>query len=272
VFELGNRHDVRQLVLRTILTYLELLGILRQGTPFYAGYEAKPLVALSEILDRFAGERRQFVSNIFSAAKKGRLWYSLDPAEVAQQLGSERDRVMRALQYLDDQQLVELRASEPRLRFSRIDTGATDPERLVDTLVKRFERREEQEIARLQRVLALVDEPACQTAALVGYFGQHLPGPCGHCSACQTDQRAVLPAVAPLPSIGAQVSAARLAELSAAHPQALGDARQQARFLCGLSSPALSQARLSRDPLYGVLDEQPFADVLAWCSTAFATR
>ena len=50
VTELSVRHDVRQLVLRTLLTYLELLGILRQGTPFYAGYEAKPLVPFADML------------------------------------------------------------------------------------------------------------------------------------------------------------------------------------------------------------------------------
>jgi len=38
--DLSARHDVRLLVLRTLLTYLELLGVVRQGTPFYAAYEA----------------------------------------------------------------------------------------------------------------------------------------------------------------------------------------------------------------------------------------
>src|SRR3712207_907264 len=41
--ELSNRHDLRLLVLRTALTYLELAGVLRQGTPFYAGYRVRPL-------------------------------------------------------------------------------------------------------------------------------------------------------------------------------------------------------------------------------------
>ena len=40
--ELSVRLDVRPLVLRTILTYLELEGLLRQGTPFYAGYSFRP--------------------------------------------------------------------------------------------------------------------------------------------------------------------------------------------------------------------------------------
>src|SRR6266511_4059404 len=64
VADLSSRHDIRQLVARTILTYLELLGILRQGTPFYAGYEAKPLIDLDQILARFTGEPRRFVSRI----------------------------------------------------------------------------------------------------------------------------------------------------------------------------------------------------------------
>ena len=37
-----TRHDVRPLVLKTVLTYLELEGLLRQGTPFYAGYRLRP--------------------------------------------------------------------------------------------------------------------------------------------------------------------------------------------------------------------------------------
>ena len=41
-YELSSRHDVRPLVLKTILTYLELDGFLEQGTPFYAGYSVRP--------------------------------------------------------------------------------------------------------------------------------------------------------------------------------------------------------------------------------------
>jgi ATP-dependent DNA helicase RecQ len=54
-----------------------------------------------------------------------------------------------------------------------------------------------------------------------------------------------------------------LAELCAAQTRALGAPRQVARFLCGLSSPAISAAKLTRHPLYGALAEVPFAQVLA---------
>ena len=46
---------------------------------------------------------------------------------------------------------------------------------------------------------------------------------------------------------------------------ALGHPRQQARFLCGLSSPATGKARLGKHPLSGALEDRRFADVLAWC-------
>jgi len=48
-FDLSFRHDIRMLVLRTALTYLELLGVLKQGTPFYNGYEFRPRVDDDEI-------------------------------------------------------------------------------------------------------------------------------------------------------------------------------------------------------------------------------
>jgi len=265
VADLATRHDVRQLVLRTILVYLELHGVLRQGTPFYAGYEAKPLVPLEDILGRFAGERRQFLEAVFGAAKRGRVWYGLDPAAVATRLGEDRERVLRALHYLEEQGLVELRASEPRLRFTRVDSGTGDRDALVTTLAERFARREEQEVARIQQVLALAEHPGCQTQALVGYFGEQLAAPCGHCAFCETGQAGSLPP-APRPApIDEEVDAGEFITLRVTHADALGDPRQQARFLCGLTGPAFARTRLSRHPLFGALVEHRFADVLAWC-------
>jgi ATP-dependent DNA helicase RecQ len=266
LIEMSNRHDIRPLVLRTALTYLELLGVLRQGTPFYAGYEAKPLRPLGEIFARFSGERRQFVSRIFAAARKGRIWYGLNPVDLAARLGSDRERVVRAVEYLDEQGLVELRAGEPRLRYARIDDGTTDSGTLVTALAQRFHRREALEIQRLQQVLGLAEHPGCQSAALVAYFGESLNKPCGHCTFCESGLAQRLPGVPAPPPIGSVVDADDLADLCAAQPAALGNARQQARFLCGLTGPAFAQARLSRQPQFGILEERRFADVLDWCA------
>ena len=64
---------------------------------------------------------------------------------------------------------------------------------------------------------------------------------------------AALPPASALPAPETVVAPARIAGLRAEHPEALGQPRQLARFLCGLSSPATTRERLSRHELYGAL-------------------
>ena len=265
--ELSAHHDIRALVLRTALTYLELLGVLRQGTPSYATYQVQPLRPLAEIVGSFRGERARFLEEVFARAKQGRTWYTLQPDELAAELGQERQRIVRALGYLEEQGWAEVRPSDARLRFTRLDRAA-DPATLADELARRFAQREALEVARIQQVLALVEVPGCQTNALVGHFGEQRARPCGHCSACAGLPRQ-LPPARPLAPLPAGLDVGELEGLRRAQPEALGEPRQLARFLCGLSSPAASRARLTRHPLFGTLQAYRFADVLAWCEADF---
>lgn len=265
--ELATRHDLRPLVLRTAMTYLELLGVLKQGTPFYAGYEIKPLQPLAEIIGGFNGEAARFVEGIFAHAKQGRLWYALNPEDTAQALATERKRVVRALEVLEERGCVQLKAADVRQRYSRL-RAQEDADALTAELARRFHRREESEIARIAQVLELVEHDGCQTNALVSYFGEERAEPCGHCTWCRTGKAARLPPERALPPLPANLDVDDLQALRETHSEALGEARQVARFLCGLSSPALSKARLSRHTLFGALEERRFRDVLAWCKNS----
>ena len=264
LYALSNRHDLRPLVLRTALTYLELEGVLQQGTSFYAGYKVQPLVPLEELVGRFQGERATFVRALFAKAKKGRTWYSLDPTEVAGALGQPRERVVKALDYLQEQRLAQTQVSEPRQRFTRLRTREDAPT-LVAMLRQRFQQREAKEVGRVQEVLRLVTHAGCQSNALVAHFGQQRERPCGHCTFCRTGVARVLPAPRPRPDLPAGLDVAAFRALAAKHPEALGHPRQAARFLCGLSSPALSRAKLGNHKLFGVLEDWPFAEVLGFC-------
>jgi len=115
-------------------------------------------------------------------------------------------------------------------------------------------------------VLDLVRHNGCQVAFLVGYFGEKRTEPCGHCTFCVTAKAQELPEPRSLPPIESVIDAAALRALREANPAALGRPRQAARFLCGLSSPALQKAKLTRETLFGALDDYAFADILAWCS------
>ena len=182
--DLASRHDIRLLVIRTLLTYLELAGYLEAGTPIYAEYELRPLVAFDEILSRFAGERRDFLRGIFQQAKKAKIWSRLDLETAAQALGSPRDRLVRALDYLAEQTLLEVRAAGLRHPYRWL-RPPEDLNALAKDLHERTLERETREIARLDQVLTLAAHDGCQTAFLAAHFGEHLPHPCGHCSWCE---------------------------------------------------------------------------------------
>jgi len=101
LYELSVQCDIRQLVLRTALTYMELRGILRQHTPFYGSYRIKTRIPACEIAGKFQAERARFVAEIFRHAREGRTWYTLDIGRAAQMMNQERSRVVRALEYLE---------------------------------------------------------------------------------------------------------------------------------------------------------------------------
>ncbi|HEU0055070.1 MAG TPA: C-terminal helicase domain-containing protein, partial [Longimicrobium sp.] len=264
IFDLSARHDIRQLVVKTALTYLELLGVLRQGTPYYAGYRLKPLRGVEWIIEQFRGERQGFVRGIFQVAQKGRTWYSLTPDEAARDLRADRGRVVAAVEYLGEQGWVEIEASEVRQRFTRL-VAEPDVDALTAELMERFARREEQEVRRIQDTVDLATSDSCITNRLLAHFGEHRQAPCGNCTFCETGEAAVFP---PLPAprpVDESVNAREFRALRAENREALGEPRQQARFLCGLTSPALTKARLGRHPLFGAVEDRRFLDVLAWC-------
>jgi ATP-dependent DNA helicase RecQ len=261
--KLANRFDLRQLVLRTALTYLELLGMIRQGTPFYAGYKAKLLAPLPEVVGRFSGERARFVSALFGQAKFGRTLYTIEPDEPV--LGTvDRGRVVRALEYLSEQGLAELQVTDLRQRYTKL-VPRLDVEALAGELEARFVQREVGEVERIGQVVELVERDGCQTNVLLEYFGEVRAEPCGHCTWCSTRTATRFPALPPHPPVERAIDAAAFRALCARHPDALGTARRRARFLCGLSTPALTQAKLTRNPLFAALEDRRFAEVLAWC-------
>ena len=262
-YDLSGRHDLRPLVLRTAMVYLELAGALRKGTPFYAGYEFRPLRGIEAVLGEFDGAAGETVAGIVRAARRGTKWYAVDPDATAAKLAVERKRVVRVLDVLAERGLIELKASDLRDRYERL----VGPERAHDlsrSLVEKFEARERGEQERLARVPALMQSAECLTNALVRYFGEERAAPCGHCSFCRTGQAATMP---PVPEAGPLEDAVPLGELNAladAHPQALGTPRQRARFLCGLSAPSLTKAKLTKHRLFGATETRAFETVLEY--------
>ncbi|MDR3691612.1 MAG: RecQ family ATP-dependent DNA helicase [Fimbriimonas sp.] len=260
-YELSQRLDMRMAVLRTALTYLELMGLIRSGTPVYTGYELKLATSVSDVVSQFPGVHGDFVRSIFDYAKRGKIWYGLNPDDAANVLGVERRRVVRAIEVMEQKGLVEVRAGDVRIPYWRLSC-ALDPVQVTGELIARFERRESQEIARLKSVVDLVELDACQVNSLVGYFGEERHAPCNHCTWCLTKTRQSLPSP---PNALIDLEPGRVETLLRRLPLAQQAPRQLAKLLCGISSPSFTKLKLTRDPLFGSLEHHAFAEVVAWC-------
>ena len=118
-------------------------------------------------------------------------------------------------------------------------------------------------MARLRRVVDFAEGQGCLTRRLVGYFGEELPGDCGHCAQCAGEPAVPLAPAAATPSTPTiRAALTEIALLAAEHPGALGTPRQRARFACGLSSPRTARARITRHRAFGSLADAPFEAVL----------
>lgn len=257
-YELSNQHDIRPLVLRTLFTYLELAGYLSAGTAFYANYRFKPLLSSKEILARFEGERREFVANIFKRASKARSWFDIDIQQTAKAIKSDRERIIRALDYLAEQQLLEVKTSGIRTPY-RLLNMPDNLDALADQLYQRAQQREKSELKRLQQVLQLAALQSCHVNALAQHFGDTRHHTCGHCSWCLERQSVVLstpsnPTIDPL--IWQQACAIS--------QPLLADPYVFSRFLCGISSPKLSRSKLNQHTLFGAFQDIPFKAVLSY--------
>ena len=273
LYELSHSTDIRPLVIETVLTHLELRGVVRPLGSFYSSYQFRLLQPEARVLAGHEPERQAFLRRLFAAGAKGTKWTTLNPEEAAQALGEERDRILKALTWLQEAGEIELKPSGVRQKYRLCeDRAARDPETISQEMQRLFEHREKRDVERLRQVLELCMHRGCLTRWLLHYFGEELEADCGTCTSC-LEQAKGIKAMDPreiphsrAPEITTEDVAAIKALMGERHA-ALRSPRQLARFLCGLSSPASSRARLTRHDSFGRLQQVPFTEVLTQTET-----
>ncbi|WP_164103966.1 RecQ family ATP-dependent DNA helicase [Candidatus Laterigemmans baculatus] len=258
-YRLSSETDIRVLVARTLLTYLELDGYLRGTSPRYDTYQFRPLTSSQSILAHFSGERRQFIAGLLASAVKGRTWFSIPLPVAARRLGADRERLVKAIDYLAEQGWIDVRVSDLVHGYHKLKP-ITQPTALAEELHARLTDREQGEVQRLDEVFELIAANECQAATLSEHFGETMEQPCGRCTACTGDGPLRIPE-SHEGRIGRSAATA-VRDLAGRHPEVLATPRQQARFLCGFTSPAMTRSKLSRDPHFGVCNGIPFGRVM----------
>lgn len=272
-YDLSRTVDIRPLVMETVLTHLELAGVLSPLGAVYAGYRYRFIQPEARILAGHKPERQAFLKKLFTASQRGRTWLTItDTDALAETIGESRERIVKALTYLEEAGEIVLQPSGVRHRYRLCaDPEQRRPAALATHMVELFATREVKDVQRLQRVIALAQEPGCITGHLLSYFGEAEMQACGHCGNClqgALSQPRVIPR-SPVPVISvAQVE--QIQQLIQEGHAALRAARQVARFLCGISSPATTRDRLTRHDSFGLLKDQPFNEVLAQCESLMA--
>ena len=109
---LSSLSNIRLSALKTLLVYLELENIIKPAYSYYAEYKYKQLIPENELLARFKDERYHFVQAILQSADKARTWATVNFDKLQQFYPSERSRVVVALDYLDQQGLIELQTKQ----------------------------------------------------------------------------------------------------------------------------------------------------------------
>ena len=265
-YELSAQYDIRPLVIETALTYLELDGVVRATGPFYSEYKFQPKRPSAEILARFDERRAAFIRGIFKQARKGKTWFAVSLDDVTRATGEPRERIITALNYLEEQGDLVLQVAGVRQGYRLLREDA-DPAALAAILSDRFGQRERRDVERMDTVLGYAQHDDCLTNYLLRYFGEDLGRPCGHCARCAGERARPLP-VSPGATLGDE-TAQLIKTLRNEGHAALASPRQVARFLCGLPSPMASRARLGKHPLFGVVGGVPFREVLAFVESAW---
>ncbi|MBI6633647.1 RecQ family ATP-dependent DNA helicase [Pseudomonas paralactis] len=263
---LSDHSNIRELPLKTLLVQLELKGVIAPRYAFYAEYRFKYLVEPDALLARFSGERQQFVAAIIQVCKRAKTWATVDFDALYQQHNAERSRVVKALDYFQEQGLIELESKQMTEVYSLLDTDF-DPQTLSAELYTGFKQHEVTEVARIHAMLDLFATEHCLGQRLAQYFGdENAPQRCGHCSVCH-GHVAHLPDPPSLPALVDKNFMGLCGDFIHRHHEYTGhlpDAERLTRFLGGISVPLFTKLKARGISGFAALEDYPYAEVRDW--------
>ena len=262
-YDISRTTDIRPLVLETVITYLEKDKILEPAGLFYATLQIAFRHPEDRVIAGHTPERQKFLKSLFASGKRGTRLLTIEPDAAAEKLGESRDRILKALSYLEEAGDIEIKPSGLRHKF-RLLAGAKErnPREIATWLHGLFTSREKQDLARLDGIVEFTSALGCSVRRLLTYFGEKTNSDCGHCGRCRGEIATPLPKGNDADISQADVEA--ITHLRTEGHAALRAKRQLARFLCGISSPAVTRDRLTRHDAFGRLEAVPFAKVLEY--------
>ena len=263
VNSLSNASNIRQLPLKTLLVQLEILGVLRPLFAYFADFKYKFLVDKLQLLEQFDEERRTFLSAIFEHTQMKKVWGSLNFDSLHQAYGADRNRVVKAMEYLQEKNLIEL---ETKLitEVYQVDVHALANTELAQSLYTYFADKEQKEIKRIAALVRFFELERCLSHNLSRYFDDQLaPQNCGHCSVCKG--RVAKLSYSNKPAAPEQEKVVAAMQELKSHLHGKTDyhlsIETYCRFLTGMSVPLFARNKVRQLSGFGLYEQNAYGDV-----------
>jgi len=273
ILQLSNAVNIKQLPLKTLLVQLELAGVIEPLYAYFADFKIKLLKPKADIINSFNDQRKDFLQRIFSATAFKKVWGSLNFDTLLQDKSIERNRVIAALEYLQEQNLIVLETKGMTEVFKVNLNELADPI-LCQTLSNYFKNNEVKEIKRIATLVRFFQLDTCLTVNLARYFDDSyfdagsnnsvaVPQ-CGHCSVCR-GQVAVLEKSQsnfqwPSDESLKQGIAELTERLSGKINQPLS-LESYCRFFAGMTVPLFGRNKVRQLPSFGSCEQQRYQSI-----------
>ncbi|WP_394129956.1 RecQ family ATP-dependent DNA helicase [Shewanella maritima] len=254
--------NIRLLPLKTLLVQLELAGAVQPTYVYFADFKYKFIEDKQAILMRFNKDRQTFLNQVFTHTQFKKIWGQLNFDSLHQAYGHQRQRVVAALDYLAQQDLIELETKKMTQVF-QVDINTLQTSALLDNMVAYFEQNECKEIKRIQKLVDLFQTQTCISYGLACYFDdKDATQQCGQCSVC-LGEPAILTST-PLAVIDSEQLQPLLTEFKLfcvdkglPKPSEI----MQTKFLSGMAMPIFSRSKIKQLQGFGYYQHYKFTDI-----------
>lgn len=269
ISQLSNAVNIKQLPLKTLLVQLELAGVIEPLYAYFADFKIKLLESKEDIINGFNDQRKDFLQRIFKATEFKKIWGSLNFDTLLQDKTIERNRVIAALEYLAEQQLIVLETKGMTEVFKVNLTELADPN-LAKNLSDYFKSNEEKEIKRIASLVRFFQLNTCLTANLAKYFDDQAFADdianyqCGHCSVCRGEvailEHSQVDITWPSDASLKQYMEGLANRLKGKINQPLS-LESYCRFFAGMTVPLFGRNKVRQLPGFGCCEQQRYQDI-----------
>jgi ATP-dependent DNA helicase RecQ len=259
---LSNELNIRVLPLKTLLVYLAMKKIIQPKLSYFEEYSFKFNITPTAIINRFQGERKQFVATVMNHCHTRQIWTTVDIQAILDVFDTDRQRIIAALEYFEEKGWIELQ-SRQAVEVYDILTQAFHIDVMAEKMFALFKDKELLEIQRIHTMLSFFESDACISKQLAGYFGEYLEQErCGHCSFCKNGKAVLQNTIVLKPLTHFDFN-----QVTEEFIQTVGERFSEinlTKFLCGIYTPVFSKLKIKKLPYFGILENYPFMEVKNW--------